>query len=86
VLFVTHSVDEAIVLSDKIILMGPRPGRIIETVDVGLERPRWAYDARSEPRYVELRAYLSTRIRELVLSDPGSEFYGRDLHGPPAKA
>ncbi len=75
VLFVTHSVDEAIVLSDRIVLMGPRPGRIVETLDVDLDRPRWAYDARADARYVKLRAYLSSRLRELVLSDPQSDFY-----------
>ncbi len=75
VLFVTHSVDEAIVLSDRIVLMGPRPGRIVESIDVDLDRPRWAYDARADSRYVKLRAYLSSRMRELVLSDPQSDFY-----------
>lgn len=75
VLFVTHSVDEAIVLSDRIVLMGPRPGRIVETLDVDLDRPRWAYDARADDRYIKLRAYLSSRMRELVLSDPQSDFY-----------
>lgn len=79
VMFVTHSVDEAIVLADKIVLMGPSPGSVIETVSVDLERPRWTYDARAEPRYVELRKYLSNRMRQLVFSDPASEFYGRDL-------
>lgn len=81
VLFVTHSVDEAIVLADRIALMGPSPGNVIETVTVDLERPRWTYDARTEPRYVELRKYLSNRMKQLVFSDPASEFYGRDL-GP----
>ena len=75
VLFVTHSVDEAIVLSDRVVLMGPRPGRIVESVDVDLDRPRWEYDARSDDRYIKLRAYLSTRMREQVLSDPQSDFY-----------
>ncbi|MDE0305811.1 MAG: ABC transporter ATP-binding protein [Albidovulum sp.] len=83
VLFVTHSVDEAIILADRILLLGPRPGRTVKTIEVELERPRWAYDARAEPRYVELRSYLSERMRELVLSDPSSEFYGRDLAPPP---
>ena len=55
--------------------MGPRPGRIVESLDVGLERPRWTYDARADKRYVELRGYLSSRMRELVLSDPQSDFY-----------
>ncbi len=82
VMFVTHSVDEAIVLADKIALMGP--GSVIETVSVDLDRPRWTYDARAEPRYVELRQYLSNRMRQLVFSDPASEFYGRDLGLPDA--
>lgn len=82
VLFVTHSVDEAIILADRILLLGPRPGRVVKTIEVELERPRWAYDARAEPRYVELRRYLSERMRELVLSDPSSEFYGRNLNPP----
>ena len=81
VVFVTHSVDEAIVLADKIVLMGPRPGRVVETVEVDLERPRWEYDARADKRYIELRSYLSGRMRQLVLSDPESEFFGRELGG-----
>lgn len=88
VIFVTHSVDEAIILSDRIVLMGPRPGRVVETLDVDLERPRWTYDVRSERRFIELRSYLSARMKELVLSDPESEFFGRELIGqadrPPA--
>jgi len=79
VLFVTHSVDEAIILADRILLLGPRPGRVVESVEVELERPRWAYDARAEARYVELRSYLSDHMREMVLSDPSSDFFGRDL-------
>lgn len=82
VLFVTHSVDEAIVLADRIALMGPGPGRVIETVPVELDRPRWAYDARAEPRFIALRSYLANRLRELVLGDPASEFFGRDLGQP----
>lgn len=83
VIFVTHSVDEAILLADKIVLMGPSPGSVMETVPVDLERPRWTYDARAEPRFLALRKYLANRMWELVFSDPASEFYGRDL-GPPS--
>ena len=78
VLFVTHSVDEAILLADHILLLRPRPGQVVESVDVTLERPRWTYNVRAEPKFIELRRYLSQRMRELVLSDPSSEFFGRD--------
>jgi len=75
VLFVTHSVDEAILLADRVVLMSPRPGRVIEEIEVGLPRPRWQYDIRSTPRFVELRSYLWNAIRELVMNDPNSDFY-----------
>ena len=78
-LFVTHSVDEAILLADQVVLMGPRPGRILEVIDVGLDRPRWKYDVRADKRFIELRAYLWDRIRTMVLTDPASDFFGRDI-------
>jgi NitT/TauT family transport system ATP-binding protein len=81
VMFVTHSVDEAILLADRIALMGPRPGRILEVLEVGLPRPRWSEGLRAAPRYLELRSYLWGRIRDLVLADPDSDFFGRDLPG-----
>lgn len=82
VVFVTHSVDEAVMLADQVVVMAPRPGRILETIDVDLARPRWRYDVRAESRFIELRGYLWDRIRGLVLTDPGSDFFGRDLADP----
>lgn len=78
VVFVTHSVDEAIVLSDRIVLMGPRPGRVVQEIRVELPRPRWAIDAFADPHYIDLRRHLSRQMRDLVMNDPGSDFYGRD--------
>jgi NitT/TauT family transport system ATP-binding protein len=40
VIFVTHSIAEAIFLSDRVVVLSPRPGRIVEIVDVPLSRPR----------------------------------------------
>ena len=40
VLFITHSMEEAVLLGDRVVLMSPRPGRIVDIVDVPLERPR----------------------------------------------
>ena len=78
VVFVTHSVDEAILLADKVVLMGPRPGRIVEVLDVDLARPRWKYNVRAEPHFVELRTHLWERIKEMVVTDPTSDFFGRE--------
>ena len=44
VVFVTHSVDEAIFMSDKIVMFSARPGRILTTIDIALPRPRWSED------------------------------------------
>jgi NitT/TauT family transport system ATP-binding protein len=77
VVFVTHSVDEAVLLADRILLMGPRPGRILASYDVPLPRPRRDYDVRARPEFAELRAELWARIREMVMSDPGSDFFRR---------
>lgn len=53
VFFVTHNIDEAILLSDRIVLMSARPGRIRGSYDVPLEYPRLP-EMRSDPRFVEL--------------------------------
>jgi NitT/TauT family transport system ATP-binding protein len=78
VVFVTHSVDEAVLLSDQVVMMRPRPGRIAEIVDVSLPQPRWDYDVRATPEFAALRHHLWEGIKAMVLNDPQSEFYQRD--------
>jgi NitT/TauT family transport system ATP-binding protein len=53
VLFVTHSIREAVLLSDRVVVMSPRPGRIIGVIDIDLPRPR-SLATRDDPRYLEL--------------------------------
>ena len=77
VVFVTHSVDEAVLLADKVVLMGPRPGRIVDVIDVDLPRPRWEYNVRADPTFVELRGQLWEQIKTMVVTDPSSDFFGR---------
>ena len=70
VAFVTHSLDEALFLADRIVLMGPRPGAVEEELSVSLPRPRWSYDFRAAPEFLERRAYLWERIRGMVADQP----------------
>lgn len=51
VLFITHSIDEALVLADRILVMTARPGRIKAEIPVPFERPRHVLEVKSDPRY-----------------------------------
>lgn len=62
VIFVTHSIDESIYLSDRVVVMQARPGLIKREVRVDLPRPRWDGDIRADPRFGQLR----TEIRDLL--------------------
>jgi NitT/TauT family transport system ATP-binding protein len=66
VVFVTHDIDEAIFLSQRIVLLRPRPGRVDEIVDVRLPDPRWEHDLRAHPDFIRLREHLWDRIRNMV--------------------
>jgi NitT/TauT family transport system ATP-binding protein len=61
VVFVTHSIPEAVFLSTRVVVMSARPGRITRVVDVDLAQPR-NEDTREEPRYFE----LVTEVREAL--------------------
>jgi len=61
VVFVTHSITEAVFLSTRVVVMSPRPGRIAGIVEIDLPQPR-SVDTREEPRFFE----LATELRELL--------------------
>ena len=63
VVFVTHSIDEAIYLSDRVVVMQARPGRIKEEVIIDLPRPRWEGDIKADPRFAQLSARLRDSLR-----------------------
>jgi NitT/TauT family transport system ATP-binding protein len=64
VLFVTHQIDEAVFLSDRVLVLARRPGRIQETIDVVLPRPR-ALVVKRTPEFI---AYVD-RIWRLIEDD-----------------
>ncbi|MCU0466047.1 MAG: ABC transporter ATP-binding protein [Anaerolineae bacterium] len=66
VVFVTHSIAEAVFLSSRVVVMSPRPGRITSVMDIDLPYPR-NFETRELPRFFE----LVTEVRELL----------RDAHG-----
>lgn len=66
VLFVTHSIDEAIVLADQIVVMSAQPGTIRATLDVPFSRPRSIADMRSDPAFGEIFNSIWAILREEV--------------------
>ena len=65
VLFVTHDIDEALFLGDVVYVMSARPGRIIDTIDVGLARPR-RYDIVTSDSFVGYKRRIMARLHAEV--------------------
>jgi NitT/TauT family transport system ATP-binding protein len=63
VLFVTNDIDEAIFLSDRVIVLAARPGRVSEDLRVGLVRPRDYASVIFTPEYIELKKHILEVIR-----------------------
>jgi NitT/TauT family transport system ATP-binding protein len=62
VVFVTHDVDEAVFLADRVLIMSAAPGRIIEDVKIDLPRPR-VTEMATEPAYLDARAHCLATIK-----------------------
>jgi len=73
VVFITHSIDEAITLGDRIVVISRRPGRIKEVLDVNLPRPRFDQELKSLPEYTELRERIWRLVKDEALSGAHGE-------------
>jgi NitT/TauT family transport system ATP-binding protein len=73
VIFITHSIDEAITLADRVVVISYRPGRIKEIVEVDLPRPRFEYDVKLLPEYGRLRDHIWQLVKDEALSGARGE-------------
>ena len=64
VIFVTHAMDEAVYLSDRVVIMTPRPGRVAEVLEIPLQRPRGP-EVRGDPEFARLTARIWERLKAL---------------------
>ncbi|SFL93024.1 ABC transporter ATP-binding protein [Pelosinus propionicus] len=65
IVFITHSIDEAILLSDRVAVMTARPGKVKEIIDVSLPRPR-SEEIRNSSEFTQIRQYAWSLIKDEV--------------------
>jgi ABC-type nitrate/sulfonate/bicarbonate transport system ATPase subunit len=73
VVFVTHSIDEAIYLSTRVIVFTARPGRIKHILDIKLPTPRYDPHIRTSPEFVAIKDSVLDLVREETLKQFAQE-------------
>ena len=73
VMFITHDLDEAVLLADRGVVLSSGPGRVQAVVDVPLPRPRWEYDVRAEPEFARVRHEIWEMLREGIVKHEADE-------------
>ncbi len=68
VIFVTHSIPEAVFLSNRVVVLSPRPGRIADVIEVDLPQPR-AFETREDQRFFELLTRVRESLRKIDVGD-----------------
>ena len=68
VLFITHDIDEALFLADRVLIMSHRPGRIIEEIPLNFSRPR-DIDIVTSPEFTELKKHCMHALKREILED-----------------
>jgi NitT/TauT family transport system ATP-binding protein len=67
VFFITHSIDEALTLADRVVVVSNRPGKVLEIVDVDLPRSRFDEGVRGSARFSELREHIWGQLQAQAL-------------------
>ena len=80
VVFVTHSIPEAVFLSTRVVVMSARPGRVTSVIDVDLPQPR-TFETRESERYFELVTAVREALHQRDLDAPGA----RESNGDAAR-
>jgi len=82
VVFVTHDIEEAIYLADRVVMLGSSPGHIIQELDVPFARPRLRRTLTSSPEFMALQEQIAERFRQDTLQRIESEsVIGGDAEG-----
>ena len=64
VVFITHSIDEAILLGDRVVIFQSNPGSVQEIIPVGLDRPRHGEHVQGDQAFRDLRHYIWTLLKD----------------------
>jgi NitT/TauT family transport system ATP-binding protein len=75
VVFITHSIEEAIRLADRIVVMSARPGRIKTEIPVSIPRPRNVFELQTSPEFLRVRGLVWDALKEEVLALAEREAY-----------
>lgn len=67
-IFVTHDIDEAIYLADRVVVMGTSPGRVVDVCAISLQRPRSAWDCRATAAFAGYRSRIWSEVRPMLES------------------
>ncbi|PEG37090.1 ABC transporter ATP-binding protein [Mycolicibacterium agri] len=73
VFFITHSIDEALTLADRVVMVSNRPGRVKEIIDVDLPRSRFDEEVRRSDRFGELRQHIWSQLQAEALGAKSGE-------------
>jgi ABC-type nitrate/sulfonate/bicarbonate transport system ATPase subunit len=73
VIFITHDLDEAVLLADRVLLMSRGPGRVREIIPVDLPRPRFEYDVRGHENFAKVRGHLWHELRNDLIEQRTEE-------------